>query len=107
VNVGAAYRWQDEIILGYGIKNDGTDADPDWSYDLDTRYYGEPESDVDLWIGYQRALTDDVNWRIQLNLRNAFADDKLIPVTVQPDGSAGGYRIKEGMSWFLTNTFTF
>ncbi|KAF0094360.1 MAG: TonB-dependent receptor plug [Puniceicoccaceae bacterium 5H] len=107
INIGGAYRWQDEVVLGYGIVNNGTEDDPDWQYDLSNKYYGDTEDDIDFWIGYERDLTDTLRWRIQLNVRNAFADNELIPVTVQPDGSPGGYRIKEGTSWFLTNTISF
>ncbi|MDP0499818.1 MAG: TonB-dependent receptor plug domain-containing protein [Verrucomicrobiota bacterium JB022] len=106
VNVGGAYRWQDEILLGYGIAED-PDSSVGYRYDLSKKYYGDAESDFDFWVGYQRDLPRNLRWRIQLNVRNAFADNELIPVTVQPDGSPGGFRIKEGTSWFLTNTISF
>ena len=63
---------------------------------------------MDLWVGYQFRIFDDkVNWRIQLNIRNIFGQDALIPVTVQPDGSPAAYRIAEPRTLTLTNTFEF
>jgi hypothetical protein len=60
-----------------------------------------------MWVGYERQITDGLKWRIQLNVRNAFGKNELIPITVQPDGSPAGYRISEGRSFFVTNTFSF
>jgi outer membrane receptor protein involved in Fe transport len=104
VNVGGAYRWQDKQVIGFPI-TDISSADP--TYDINRPWYGPAESSVDMWVGYQRKLTNKVNWRIQLNVRNLFGDDGLIPVTAQPDGSTAAARIPEPTVWSLTNTFKF
>ena len=53
-------------------------------------------------------LTENVRWKIQLNVRNAFADEGLIPISMQADGkTVAGVRIKPVQEWFITNTFTF
>jgi outer membrane receptor protein involved in Fe transport len=98
-NVGGGYRWQDGVVVGYPIANG--------FFDLENPWVGPKESTVDLWVGYERKLTKTVNWRVQLNVRNAFGDDELIPVTVQPDGSPGTSRIPEPRVVTLTNTFRF
>jgi hypothetical protein len=103
-NVGGSYRWQDKSVTGFPVI-----ANPDGSYryDVDRPYKGESEDVTDLWVGYQRKLTDRIHWRIQINVRNVFYDDGLVPVTVQPDGSPAAYRIPEPRTWYVTNTFTF
>ncbi len=100
VNVGLGYRWQGENALGYGLNGAG-------EFDLANPYMGPSESNVDMWIGYGRELGEHIDWYIQLNVSNAFQDDNLIPVTVQPDGSVAGVRIGPRQSWFLQNTFKF
>lgn len=100
-NVGLSYRWQDKQVVGYKL-NSALDG-----YDISDPYMGPTEDSVDLWIGYERKITEKIKWRAQLNIRDAFASKKLIPVTVQPDGSPGAYRIPEPRVWTLTNTFSF
>ncbi len=100
-NVGIAYRWQDGRILGYALNADGDNLD------VDNPYWSSSEDHLDLWIGHERKLTEKLRWRIQLNFRNLGESPHLEPISVQPDGSAGAFRIAEGTTWTLTNTFTF
>ena len=105
LNVGLGLRWEDEVVIGYPpIPGDvpGT-----VSFDLSSPYYGPSETHVDFWIGYGRRLTPKIDWRIQLNVRNAFEDDGLIPITAQPDGTPAGYRIAPSQIWTVSNTFRF
>ncbi len=105
VNVGAAYRWQDKIVIGYPIS---TNAEGFAEYDIEKPVYGPSEGGLDFWVGYERKLTDKINWRIQLNIRNAFENEGLIPVNIEPDGTTwAGVRIKPVQEWSLTNTFSF
>lgn len=99
--VGGSYRWQDEVVIGYPVTSGG-------SFDLTKPYYGPTEDAIDLWASYEKKLTKKVNWKIQLNIRNAFADDELIPISVQPDGKTwASVRIAPVQEWFVTNTFSF
>jgi hypothetical protein len=100
-NVGFAYRWSDGTIQGYGL-NEGKD-----NLDINKPYWSEPEDYLDLWAGYERDLSRKLKWRIQLNLGSVGEKPRLIPYSVQPDGSPGAYRIAEGMTWSLTNTLSF
>ncbi len=105
VNVGAAYRWQDKIVIGYPIANNAAGLP---EYDIENPVYGPSEDGFDFWIGYQRKLTEKLNWKIQLNIRNAFDYEGLIPISVQPDGKTwAGVRIKPVQEWSVTNTFSF
>ena len=100
-NAGLAYRWEDRRILGYQY-NATTNA-----LDVSKPWKGPTDQHLDLWIGYSHKLTDTVNWNIQLNLRNVGERNKIIPASMQPDGSVALYRIHYGMLASLTNTFTF
>ena len=99
--IGGSYRWQDEVIIGYPVIAGGL-------FELSQPFYGPAEDAIDLWASYERRLTDRINWKIQLNVRNAFADEGLIPISVQPDGQTwASVRVKPVQEWFVTNTFSF
>jgi len=100
VNIGAAYRWQQSQILGYALNSSSFP-------DVSKPYRGPSEGNMDLWVGYERKLTNKITWRLQLNLRNVDRKAHLVPISVEPDGSPAAFRIAEGMNWQLTNTFTF
>lgn len=100
-NVGIAYRWQDGRILGYEL-NSAQD-----NLDVDSPIWSASEDHLDLWVGHERQLTEKLRWRVQLNFRNLGEDPHLVPISVQPDGSPAAFRIAEGTTWSLTNTFSF
>ena len=108
-NVGVAYRWEDKLVIGYPVMNrpNALTSVNEIVYDVNHPYYGPTEDHVDFWIGYGRKLTTKIDWRIQLNVRDILAKKKLIPVSIQPDGNPGMYRIPELASWSITNTFSF
>lgn len=107
VNIGGSYRWEDKVAIGYpGIHVEVAGQQLE-SFDISDPFYGPAEDTVDLWVGYARRLWDRFDWKIQLNVRNALGENKLIPINVQPDGGPAAFRIKDGPSWSLTNTFEF
>jgi hypothetical protein len=101
VNAGLGYRWQQGMILGYGLLADGSNLD------INKPYWGKSQASTDLWVGYGRKLSDKIAWRIQLNLRSVGQKARLIPISVEPDGTSAQYRIEEGQTWMVTNTFSF
>lgn len=105
VGIGASYRWRDEVIIGYPV----IPQENTFTFDLDSPYHGPSEDALDLWVSYGRPITDDIDWRIQLNVRNVLADsDGVIPISVQPDGTTwASVRIMPATEWFVTNTFSF
>ena len=107
VSVGGAYRWQDEVIIGYKSVTKTLQGTLSETFDIESPYYGPADKAVDLWVSYQRKIDKRINWRIQLNVQNAFSGKTLIPVNISPDGTYGAYRIREGTTWQLTNTFSF
>lgn len=108
VNVGGGFRWASKPILGYGISEftDPTGA-KSWIMDVKKPLYGKIDTHFDAWIGYQRALTAKIDWRLQLNLRNVGESAHLVPVSVEPDGSWAVRRIQSGMTWEVSSKLMF
>lgn len=100
-NIGGGWRWEDEQILGYGLKDDES------GLDVMKPFYGDTESHLDLWAGYQREIREGITWRIQVNFRNVGEDAGLTPISINPDGRIAAQRITEGMSWAITNSISF
>lgn len=101
VGVGGSYRWQDKVVIGYPAVAGG-------KFDLSKPYYGPAEDATDMWTSYEHKVTQKINWKIQLNVRNAFAKDKLIPISIEPDGKTwASVRVAPNREWFVTNTFSF
>ena len=106
VNIGGAYRYVDSATIGYGLETtaDGAIIRPD----VNTRYDDEATSSIDAWIGYRRKIANGkMDWRIQLNVRNLFADDDPLVVQTQPDGSAARVRYAPPRTFVLQNTIRF
>jgi len=103
LSVGGGFRYQDPVIIGYTP----TGGSSNFSIDLNKPYEGPAETNLDLWTGYERKLSDKLSWRIQLNVRNVGQREGLIPVTVQPDGTPAAYRIAPAQNWTVSNTFSF
>jgi outer membrane receptor protein involved in Fe transport len=105
VNVGGAVRWQDKSAIGY-LPQYNEEANI-WVTNVSRPFYGPSETNYDFWVGYRRKLTDKVTWEIQLNVRDLFADDALIPIQANPDGTIAQVRIPAETTWMVTNTFRF
>ncbi len=105
VNIGGAVRWQDKTAIGY-LPQYNPDANI-WVTNVSRPFYGPSETNYDLWVGYRRRLSEKVIWEIQLNVRDLFADDDLIPIQANPDGTIAQARIPAETTWMLTNTFRF
>ncbi|EDY82489.1 TonB-dependent receptor plug domain protein [Verrucomicrobiia bacterium DG1235] len=107
LNIGGGMRYQSSVIIGYppmGDPNDPTTVE----YDLGNPVEGPSETNFDLWVGYRKKLSDNIDWRVQLNVYNAFSGgDELIPITAQPTGDFAAYRIAPDRTWSISNTFEF
>ena len=105
VSIGGAVRWQDKAAIGnYPRYNEVAEQ---WVVDASSPIYGDTETDIDFWIGYERQLTNRVAWSIQLNVWNLFGDDDLIPIVANPDGTTAQVRIPSETTWQISNTFKF
>jgi hypothetical protein len=105
--VGASYRWQDKVVIGYPVIPDKKDPNLA-SFDLAHPYYGPSEDAFDFWLSYERKISEKIGWKIQFNARNAFGKEKVLPISVEPDGKTwAAVRIAPNQEWFVTNTFSF
>jgi hypothetical protein len=106
-NVGGALRWQDEVGIGRPLL-----VNPEGGFkpDLANPHFGPTETTVDAWVGFERPIKlggQDLDWRVQLNVRNLLDDKDLIPVRADPDGGISVVRIPVEQTWELSNTFRF
>ena len=105
VGIGGAYRWQDKVVIGYPVIP-GSNGQA--SFDLSKPYYGPSDGATDLWVSYERPIMKKYGWRIQLNVRNAFDKEGLVPISVQPDGHTwASVRTQPVREWLVTNTLSF
>ena len=105
VRLGGAHRWQNKSALGFPVR---ILADGSAIADVSKPYFGAAETNVDAWIGYSRKLwKDKVRWSVQVNVRNIGKGNRLVSVSVQPDGTPDSPRIVTPQSWSLTNSFEF
>jgi hypothetical protein len=105
-SVGGAGRWEQGAKIGNPVIYT---ADGLPTSDLANPYSGPDRFGADFWIGYHRKIFDNrVNWKIQLNVRNAFSgENSTYPTHAQPDGSYQLIAISEPREFFITNTFSF
>jgi hypothetical protein len=103
-NIGGAVRWEGKKAIGFA-----TTQTPDGQlvFDVTNPFYADPTFYGDIWMGYKRALTDKIDWSIQLNLRNVLNEGELIPVKTQPDGSIARVRVAPPFNAVLSTTFSF
>ncbi len=107
-NIGGAFRWEDRPTLGFGIYNkDIGQGETLWISDVNQRLQGKADQHFDLWLGYERQLTDAVRGRLQVNIRNVGENTKLVPITLQPNGDVAQSRIQSGQTADVSVKFMF
>lgn len=129
MSVGAAVRWQSKIAIGnpfltgerlkarlvelggnYTSAAQIRDNDPVMQTqipDLARPFYGPEELAGDCWVGYRQRIFKRIDWRLQLNVRNAWGNRDDIPVTANPDGTLAIIRIPNETRWYLSSSFSF
>jgi outer membrane receptor for ferric coprogen and ferric-rhodotorulic acid len=111
-SIGGAARWQDKIVLGFPVFRDPVLG---LQQDVTKPFMGDDQLQFDSWLTYQRPIyRNKINWKVQLNVRNLFDTDLLIPVRANPvaegdyvNYTIGAYRIGEARTWELSSTFSF
>ena len=105
MDVGGAFRWEDKASIGYygmppdpdGIVRDFDPNRPIWDR---SRYY------INVHAGYNlRLFNDKVRARVQLNVNDIFAQQRLQAVAVNPDGTSYAFRIVDPRQFILSVTF--
>jgi hypothetical protein len=100
---GTAVRWQSEVATGYRTApNEHGLPIPI----LANAYYDDPDLRGDFFLRFERRF-GRVDWKLQLNVRNAIGSSNPITVFTNPDGQVAVVRAPPPTEWFLTNTFRF
>jgi hypothetical protein len=102
--VGGAMRYQSESAIGNELMDD-----PELGVipDISRPYYGPTDTKFDVWFRYKTKFMDNVDWIIQLNIRNVLNENDLVPTWYNPDGTGFVYASAKERDWFLTSTFKF
>ena len=81
--MGSGVRYQSEVFIGFVGKPNP--ADPlSYVSDITKPQYGPSETEFDFWVSYERKIFGEkILWKLQLNIRNAFTGNELIPVQAQ------------------------
>ncbi len=96
---GFSLRWRSSPPISRFINPDGT---------VNVEHTRDADTTVDLHLIYRRKIMDDkINWRIQLNVRNLFDDDDILPTRKDLAGNVVRYRFKDPRQVILTSTFEF
>ena len=106
--VGGAVRWEDEAATGYVTTFDANAEVPIPFADTNRPFLDNGLFSGDLWASYSRKIWDNkIDWRIRLNIRNAFGDNDDIPVVTNPDGQVAVIRIPNPRTIYVSNSFRF
>jgi outer membrane receptor for ferric coprogen and ferric-rhodotorulic acid len=105
VSVGASANVRGPTVIGFAETAAGVAI-------ADRPYYARRFATTGAWISYRRKLFAKVNWRLQLNVRNVFDENKVFPHravdrrdgTGRPDVAI--YRLNEPRTFLLTSTFS-
>jgi hypothetical protein len=105
VSIGGGVRYESAQVIGYAPEEGATVTN--FLLDLAHPYMGPTELDFDVWASYNRRIWKNVDWSVQINVKNLFVGNQLIPLTTEPDGSGATYRIRPPQIISLSNTFKF
>ncbi len=116
---GAGVRWLDKSALGYPIANFRADLTPVPTgaaalpsdvriSDVRHPYFGPAETRYDAWLSYQtKILKGKMGLKVQLNVKNIFTHNELVPAVINPDGTIPVWSIAEGRKLSLTTRLSF
>jgi outer membrane receptor protein involved in Fe transport len=117
--VGAGVRWLDKAALGYPVRSfradltpvpEGAPALPSDIRISDVRnpYFGPSETRYDAWVSWgTRIANGKYGVKVQLNVRNLFTEDELVPAVINPDGTIPVWSIAEGRKYTITARLSF
>jgi hypothetical protein len=106
-SIGGAARWQDEVNGGYPVVFD--EDSRTYRPLVDQGYFTPTDLAIDLTFGYRKKIMGDIDWRMQINMRNVHNwDNADVDVfRFQQDGSSARARFAPPRQILLTNTFRF
>jgi hypothetical protein len=105
--IGGAARWQDEVNGGYPVVFD--EVNRVYKPVIDQGYFTDTDLAIDLTFGYRKKIMGNIDWRMQINVRNAHNwDNTDVDVfRFQQNGNAARARFAPPRQIWLTNTFRF
>jgi len=103
VTVGGGYRWQDDVGIGFGVSRNELG---DFAQDLSKPIFGGKLHAVDVFLRSSWDLQEDRSLIVQLNVKDLFDSQDLVPVYGNPDGSKT-WRFMEGRMVSLAATLEF
>ena len=117
--VGTGLRWLDKAAVGYPVISLRADLTPVPAggpalpsdirvSDVRNPFFAPDDMRYDGWVSYQRKiLKGKVGLKLQLNVRNLFTHNELVPVVINPDGKNAVYSIAEGRKITFSSRFSF
>ena len=75
--IGGSVRYREAGVVGYGRKTVGEGNNTITVLDLANPYYNDDEIFVDAFVAYRGKMFDDVDYRVQLNVRNVLDNSDL------------------------------
>lgn len=115
--LGTGVRWMSKAAIGYPVATFEGDGSP-WNgvakptdiriSDVHNPIYGPAETRYDAWLSYKTNIWHGkVGLKVQLNVRNLFTHNELVPVIANPDGTTAVWAIAEGRKFTLSTKFSF
>lgn len=105
-SIGGAARWETEAATGYVYEYD-TDAQAPIP-DLSRPFLDDGLFSGDMWLAYNRKILEDqIDWTLQLNVRNLIGENDDIIVRTNPDGRAAVIRTPNPRTITLSSRFSF
>ncbi|MDQ8187693.1 TonB-dependent receptor plug domain-containing protein [Pelagicoccus sp. SDUM812002] len=99
--LGGGYRWEDEAGIGFGVSENEFG---DMAFDTSKPFYAGSQDYVDLFFRSEYVLNNDRSFSVQLNIKDLFDNDDLVPTYANPDGSMT-YRFLRGRLTTLSATY--
>ncbi|MDQ8184187.1 hypothetical protein [Pelagicoccus sp. SDUM812002] len=110
LSLGGAARWRSADTIGYeSMENPINPAAPRLS-DLSRPIKGSEIFEMDAWLSYSMPFTfgqHDLDWEIQLNIRNLLDESGFEPITVYTDGTYTAYTQKTPREFILSSKIRF
>lgn len=109
-SLSGSARWAGRPVIGFPLilaVNPENPSQTEPVSDLGNPYYGEPDLNFSASLNYTRKLFGNVQWKVQVQVRNLFGDDDLMPIVTNPNGERTVFRIPEPMALRVTNTLRF
>lgn len=109
LSLGGSARFRDRSVIGFAGKviNAGTPEESVIS-DISRPYYNDREFFIDAMAAYRgRIARWDLNYKVQLNVRNVFDETGPYPVQADTRGIGRVWAVYEPRTWILSCDFAF